>query len=172
MTNVGYYHAGVGRFVCQDPIGLEGGFNPYQYTPNPITWADPFGHQAKEVGCNWGEVYYDNLYSKADKIEGAQPWRGGRSGHPYAHYDEKSIPHDVADKEMLDTLNNWEKSYAGVYPTTGRPVNVYYKSGHVVVTEFGEKTKVITSYTVNKNKWATDQNYFEFTRRSKGWKGG
>ncbi|WP_205870357.1 RHS repeat domain-containing protein, partial [Pseudomonas viridiflava] len=38
-----YYDPEVGRFITQDPIGLSGGFNLYQYTPNPISWADPWG---------------------------------------------------------------------------------------------------------------------------------
>jgi RHS repeat-associated protein len=32
-----------GRFITQDPIGLEGGFNLYQYAPNPVGWIDPKG---------------------------------------------------------------------------------------------------------------------------------
>ena len=38
-----YYDPDVGRFVSQDPIGLAGGNNPYQYAPNPNSWIDPFG---------------------------------------------------------------------------------------------------------------------------------
>lgn len=38
-----YYDPDCGRFVSQDPIGLEGGINLYQYAPNPITWVDPWG---------------------------------------------------------------------------------------------------------------------------------
>jgi RHS repeat-associated protein len=38
-----YYDPDVGRFVSQDPIGLLGGFNLYQYAPNPISWIDPWG---------------------------------------------------------------------------------------------------------------------------------
>jgi RHS repeat-associated protein len=38
-----YYDPGVGRFISQDPIGYEGGFNLYQYVPNPIGWTDPRG---------------------------------------------------------------------------------------------------------------------------------
>jgi uncharacterized protein RhaS with RHS repeats len=33
----------VGRFVTQDPIGLLGGDNLYQYVHNPIGWIDPLG---------------------------------------------------------------------------------------------------------------------------------
>ena len=38
-----YYDPDVGRFVSQDPIGLAGGNNVYQYAPNPIGWIDPLG---------------------------------------------------------------------------------------------------------------------------------
>ena len=38
-----YYDPSSGRFVSQDPIGLLGGFNLYEYAPNPIGWVDPFG---------------------------------------------------------------------------------------------------------------------------------
>ncbi|WP_178106705.1 RHS repeat-associated core domain-containing protein [Pseudomonas mangiferae] len=38
-----YYDPDIGRFVSQDPIGLLGGDNSYQYAPNPIGWIDPLG---------------------------------------------------------------------------------------------------------------------------------
>jgi RHS repeat-associated protein len=38
-----YYDPDCGRFICKDPIGLEGGFNLFQYAPNPVGWIDPFG---------------------------------------------------------------------------------------------------------------------------------
>ncbi|WP_068639415.1 RHS repeat-associated core domain-containing protein [Thauera butanivorans] len=38
-----YYDPDIGRFVSQDPIGLAGGINTYQYAPNPVTWIDPLG---------------------------------------------------------------------------------------------------------------------------------
>ena len=36
-----YYDPEVGRFITQDPIGLSGGSNLYQYVPNPTIWVDP-----------------------------------------------------------------------------------------------------------------------------------
>ncbi|MEE4857779.1 RHS repeat-associated core domain-containing protein, partial [Pseudomonas alliivorans] len=38
-----YYDPEVGRFITQDPIGLDGGSNLYQYAPNPLGWLDPLG---------------------------------------------------------------------------------------------------------------------------------
>ncbi|EIS6116776.1 RHS domain-containing protein, partial [Escherichia coli] len=38
-----YYAPECGRFISQDPIGLLGGLNLYQYAPNPISWIDPLG---------------------------------------------------------------------------------------------------------------------------------
>lgn len=38
-----YYDPDVGRFASQDPIGLMGGFNNYQYAPSPVSWIDPAG---------------------------------------------------------------------------------------------------------------------------------
>ncbi|WDE13511.1 RHS repeat-associated core domain-containing protein [Thalassomonas haliotis] len=43
-----YYCPRQGRFIHQDPIGLAGGINPYQYAPNPVNWVDPFGLECKE----------------------------------------------------------------------------------------------------------------------------
>ncbi|MCF5653295.1 type IV secretion protein Rhs, partial [Pseudomonas syringae] len=38
-----YYDPEIGRFITQDPIGLEGGFNLYQYAHNSTAWIDPWG---------------------------------------------------------------------------------------------------------------------------------
>jgi RHS repeat-associated protein len=38
-----FYDPAVGRFISKDPIGLVGGTNLYQYSPNPVHWIDPLG---------------------------------------------------------------------------------------------------------------------------------
>ena len=38
-----YYDPDIGRFISPDPIGLEGGINLGSYSPNPISWIDPWG---------------------------------------------------------------------------------------------------------------------------------
>ncbi|AJX36156.1 RHS repeat-associated core domain-containing protein [Burkholderia oklahomensis] len=46
-----YFDPDTGSFISHDPIGLEGGLNPYQFAPNIFGWADPVGlkctHHAK-----------------------------------------------------------------------------------------------------------------------------
>jgi len=38
-----YYEPEAGRFVNHDPIGLLGGDNQYQFSPNSMVWSDPWG---------------------------------------------------------------------------------------------------------------------------------
>ncbi|WP_233282093.1 RHS repeat-associated core domain-containing protein [Pseudomonas mangiferae] len=48
-----YYDPDIGRFVSQDPIGLAGGINNYQYAPNPVGWIDPLGlNKINECKCD------------------------------------------------------------------------------------------------------------------------
>lgn len=46
-----YYAPGVGRFISEDPIGLEGGINRYVYVDNaPTMYVDPTGELPSAVG--------------------------------------------------------------------------------------------------------------------------
>lgn len=38
-----YYDPMIASYISQDPIGMMGGVNPYQYAPNPQMWCDPLG---------------------------------------------------------------------------------------------------------------------------------
>ncbi|WP_280174451.1 RHS repeat-associated core domain-containing protein, partial [Escherichia coli] len=38
-----YYDPLQGRYITQDPIGLKGGWNFYQYPLNPVQYIDPLG---------------------------------------------------------------------------------------------------------------------------------
>ncbi|WP_024912653.1 RHS repeat-associated core domain-containing protein [Chania multitudinisentens] len=45
-----YYDPHTAAFISQDPIGLLGGLNPYQYAPNPLGWIDPLGLTSSPCG--------------------------------------------------------------------------------------------------------------------------
>jgi RHS repeat-associated protein len=44
-----YYDPDIGRFISEDPIGLEGGANLYAFAPNTDAWVDPWGWSSKNV---------------------------------------------------------------------------------------------------------------------------
>ncbi|QIQ22139.1 RHS repeat-associated core domain-containing protein [Zophobihabitans entericus] len=70
-----YYEPLNGKFVSQDPIGLVGGENPYQFAPNIFTWLDPLGlAKCKIKECekmlNDRGIQYGTHTSVQDRITG------------------------------------------------------------------------------------------------------
>ncbi|WP_426133030.1 RHS repeat-associated core domain-containing protein [Pseudomonas sp. PWP3-1b2] len=63
-----FYDPDVGRFTTPDPIGLDGGFNLYQYSPNPLTWIDPWGLKT---------CYHKRTKSEIKKIRANFDKKGG-----------------------------------------------------------------------------------------------
>lgn len=61
-----YYDPNCGGFVNQDPIGLLGGNNNYQYVPNPTSWVDPFG-----LACSEGYIPDFDMYEPGQGFSGA-----------------------------------------------------------------------------------------------------
>lgn len=87
-----YYDPSIGQFTTQDPIGLLGGVNNYQYAPNPTGWVDPLGLSCKE-GNNFIPDDYDIMGdthngSHGLRIPDGNPeeiitiYRGVHSQHP------------------------------------------------------------------------------------------
>ena len=79
-----YYDADIGRFICPDPIGLGGGINLGSYSPNPLSWIDPWGW----AGCtlkksNEKTHDYDLTISKSKYPETAGHIGDAiKAGHP------------------------------------------------------------------------------------------
>nr|WP_277398598.1 RHS repeat-associated core domain-containing protein [Burkholderia sp. Ac-20353] len=48
-----YFDSHAGVFISQDPIGLDGGINLYQYAPNLFRWTDPTGLKKNGHGRDW-----------------------------------------------------------------------------------------------------------------------
>ncbi|EEC0267140.1 hypothetical protein ABG39_001849, partial [Salmonella enterica subsp. enterica] len=68
-----YYAPECGRFVSQDPIGLNGGINLYQYAPNPLSWIDPWGLIGKPLNSPLTDKWLDKGGSIWQEIDG-QTW--------------------------------------------------------------------------------------------------
>ena len=55
----------MGRFVSQDPIGLNGGNNFYQFAPNPTDYVDPLGLKCIQRLAQRGRLVFDGLEVRA-----------------------------------------------------------------------------------------------------------
>ncbi len=76
-----YYDPQQGRYITQDPIGLRGGWNLYQYPFNPVSKIDPLGLMAfggefgKWLGSavnavSEGNMSYDDVTTAIDAANG------------------------------------------------------------------------------------------------------
>ena len=104
-----YYHPGTGRFVNQDPIGLAGGVNLYQYAPNALLWVDPLGLTAKDCGVRGAS---GRRYSNTKKMR--SQWEGEHlPGNP--QWDGKQVKY----------LNESERAAYEVFVKDGKLVDVH-----------------------------------------------
>jgi RHS repeat-associated protein len=74
-----YYDPDIGRFASQDPIGLAGGVNLYQYGPNPISWIDPWGWSCGDAKEAAAERKIGTIFTRTTKNETRL---GGTAGEP------------------------------------------------------------------------------------------
>jgi len=71
-----YYSPQQARFIHQDPIGLVGGINHYQYAPNHVNWVDPFGLSCKENGWNTFQKNSKGVFSSVTQAsQGYKLWK-------------------------------------------------------------------------------------------------
>lgn len=64
-----YYDPEAGQFISQDPIGLLGGVNNYQYALNGLRWIDPLGLECEKIkwkGFSKGQL---NTHYKKHVVE-------------------------------------------------------------------------------------------------------
>ena len=135
-----YYSPDTGRFINQDPIGLLGGINNYQYAPNPVGWVDPLGLQCeaangnnqKTVFAGHGTMNPDNMYTVPE----------GTSLTVYS-WDGASITDDFA--QMIEAGNVPESVYKKTYQP-GEQIPEY-----ILSENYGDLTIADTSITVNES---------------------
>ncbi|ECA8972391.1 RHS repeat-associated core domain-containing protein [Salmonella enterica subsp. enterica serovar Omuna] len=103
-----YYAPECGRFISQDPIGLRGGLNLYQYAPNPLSWVDPLGLTNLNTNTATGNfgVYDIRIdgelykYGKADLNRVTQS-----SGLPTRlHQQVRKLQEMYPDKQVVGTV--------------------------------------------------------------------
>jgi RHS repeat-associated protein len=124
-----YYDPDIGRFVSQDPIGLTGGNNLYQYAPNPSGWVDPFGLAGAELNAPGYTVY--GLYKPGADV----PYYVGHTVQdPLVRAGQHGLTGRLGESDILKPLakdltytqaKGNEQFYRELYGTkTGFPGNV------------------------------------------------
>jgi len=111
-----YYDPETARFVTQDPIGLDGGVNLYQYAPNPMGWIDPLG-----LATNGQLGTYKDLakgkVNNGDQLEAHELVRNEaleqmgcgaktKTGNPKRHPDNPSIALDLLTHDDVHRHEN------------------------------------------------------------------
>ena len=126
-----YYDPDVGRFISLDPTGLEGGENLYAYSPNPLSWIDPWGWEKTPLNKGGftvyglyrpgeSEPYYVGHTEQPEIVRAQQHARSGRLGEAELR--------PLAGKGGTLTYTQakgYEQAYREMYRTkTGFPGNV------------------------------------------------
>ncbi|MGZ0077852.1 RHS repeat-associated core domain-containing protein [Methylomonas sp. YC3] len=113
-----YYDPNAGRFIHQDPIGLEGGANVYRYAPNPVKRIDPLGLTGKDCagGANAGgysnysdEQFITEIARRSEQKVGGTGAVAGTHKHTYAEKLMNRYQRMTGQRQNLVT----EQSYLG-----------------------------------------------------------
>ncbi|NDK99928.1 hypothetical protein GPY23_13460 [Photorhabdus bodei] len=78
-----YYDRETGQYLSPDPLGLNGGPNPYAYVHNPANWIDPLGL----AGCD-PTGYHKRKALRTDVYNAQRPTAGR---HATKHINAKDI---------------------------------------------------------------------------------
>ncbi|WP_407692689.1 RHS repeat domain-containing protein [Pseudomonas savastanoi] len=104
-----YYDPEIGRFITQDPIGLLGGENLYQYAPNSTGWIDSWG-----LSCEPTKKYevgpFDKLQKKSSVGDGLDIHHAAQkhpAGQVIPGYNPKTAPSIAlprAEHKLIPTI--------------------------------------------------------------------
>jgi RHS repeat-associated protein len=114
-----YYDPDCGRFTQQDPIGLAGGINLYQYAPNALGWVDPWGlsrcNTGKKPGPQlpggiaetFGKSVYKNRQLKRDETFYKYHGVNNRTGRKISWLTNEKYNSEEVLREKLAIRHDW-----------------------------------------------------------------
>ncbi|MFC0179591.1 RHS repeat-associated core domain-containing protein [Thorsellia kenyensis] len=117
-----YYDPETGRFTQQDPIGLAGGINLYEYTPNPLLWIDPLGWMPWSSNPD-GMGHHLIPRNKANSI-GLTELGSARNTPTFFPIPYESGMHEELHRAIKNDIGKvqgpWEDSAENLFEATGR----------------------------------------------------
>lgn len=92
-----FYDPDIGRFTQQDPLGLRGGINLYQYAPNPLSWIDPLGLEVVRVYHYTSKEGYKGIMGTGviNQSDPGARGRGAIQGKPKGVYVTTLTPEEM-----------------------------------------------------------------------------
>ncbi|PNK92128.1 hypothetical protein CEQ31_021905 [Serratia odorifera] len=155
----------VGRFTTQDPIGLQGGLNLYQYAPNPLGWIDPLGLsrypgvdfsgsdalypdgvsivKIKLTGGRYGDFKAANQIAGFENASGNITGRSHPTDYTWHHLDDYDPKTNTSTMQLVKTTAHEES-----FPHSGSVSQ--FEKHHGVKYETPEAKKVAKSFTCEK----------------------
>jgi len=131
-----YYDPDIGHFISQDPIGLAGGSNLYQYAPNTSLWIDPWGWR-----CGPGTAT-----GNGKKV---RPGRWLRGTHGNAGVFPESIANKLRGKNFRDFDHFREEFWKEV--AKDPDLSSQFSRANVTRMSAGRAPKVSATQGVGKN---------------------
>ncbi|MFK0087455.1 RHS repeat-associated core domain-containing protein [Pseudomonas sp. NPDC090755] len=111
-----FYDPNIGRFTQPDPIGLLGGINLFVYSPNPLSWIDPWGWNKNSHSAVGDWVLYDVIdpvggHAKTGigKAEDVMANGTNRRAHTSARAVRKDTAFENARAEIISSHPNITK---------------------------------------------------------------
>ncbi|MFJ4434016.1 RHS repeat-associated core domain-containing protein, partial [Pseudomonas sp. NPDC089395] len=140
-----YFDPEVGRFITQDPIGLQGGYNLYEYAPNALTWIDPFGLCKSSASGDKGRAKaMHDLERNGFKIvaeEVTMKVNGSRVRADFVARDAQGNLHVFEVKHGTGSLTKNQKA-AGVFDTSSPANTTQHLGGGVIKPSSGTAAKL------------------------------
>ncbi|MCW0319132.1 hypothetical protein NB724_004283 [Pantoea ananatis] len=113
-----YYDPDSGRFTQQDPIGLAGGINLYQYAPNALGWVDPWGLSKCSLQkkgqsipdhhkVNFTDGIISNRQVSGDEIFYKYHGKTNRLGRDFNYVTKKKYTSEAELRKDLAILKEW-----------------------------------------------------------------
>ncbi|MBC7213575.1 MAG: RHS domain-containing protein [Pseudomonas sp.] len=97
-----FYDPDIGRFTQQDPLGLRGGINLYQYAPNPLSWIDPLGLEVVRVYHYTSKEGYKGIMGTGviNQSDPGARGRGAIQGKPKGVYVTTLTPEEMESSNV------------------------------------------------------------------------
>nr|WP_308700595.1 RHS repeat-associated core domain-containing protein [Pseudomonas ceruminis] len=140
-----YYDSDLGRFVTQDPIGLEGGYNLYLYAPSAVIWIDPLGLCKSAASSDKGRTKaMHDLERNGFKVvaeEVTMKVNGSRVRADFVARDAQGNLHIFEVKQGSGSLTKNQKA-SGVFDMSNPANTTQHLGGGVIKPSSGTTAKL------------------------------